>query len=70
MMEHEPQYNWEVVKQEVLEQVHKVKVKELETGNENLTWINFSHWQTDDDRWKKHVDQWVEKMLKASKGKV
>lgn len=69
-MKYEPKYNWEIMEEEILDTLHKLRVKELETGNENTTWINLNHWQTDDDRYKKHIDNWVMKQVNASKGSV
>lgn len=69
-MKYEPNHNWEKVEQKVLDDIHKIKVKELETGKKKTKWINFSHWQTDDDRWKRHVDDWVDRLINSTKSKI
>lgn len=71
MADYTQEYDWQAVdevkgweNQNMRENLHKVKVKEFETGDENTQWFNFTPDQTDSNRWKKHVDQWIERVQK------
>lgn len=55
------QKGWE--KDDLRDNLHRIKVREQETDQENTQWFNFKVSQTQNDSWKRHVDQWIEKKL-------
>ena len=62
-------YNWKVVKEvkgwenkNMRDNLHKVKIQEQETGKKNTQM--FTPKQTDSSQWKKHIDQWIERLQK------
>lgn len=68
-MTYTKKYDWQPIEEmkgwedpNMSDNIHKVKVREKETGNQNTQWFNFSPKQTDTGRWKKHVDQWIERL--------
>lgn len=68
-MNYKKEFDWEPIKEEkgwknknMRDYLHKVVVEEHETGEKNRQKFNFTREQTSDDRWKKHVDQWVERL--------
>jgi len=69
-MNYEKKYDWKPVEEDRSHDVvHKVKVEEHETGKEKQKWFNFEYKQTEGSRWKKHVDQWIEKLRSSDQDK-
>jgi len=69
--------NWDVVSEQkgwedpnMRDNLHKVTVVENETGNENQQTFNFTPDQTSTNRWKEHVDQWIERLQNTEKSSV
>lgn len=68
-MTYDKQYSWQKqdeIKgwnvQDVPSDMHKVKIVENESGRNEEKWFNFTVDQSESGRWKKHVDQWVERI--------
>jgi len=78
-MTYNKKYSWKAIEEkkgwseenpDLRNSLHKVKIKENETGNKNTQWFNFTPNQTSSDRWKKHVDQWIKSLINSEKTTV
>jgi len=72
-MTYEKQHDWEKVDEKkgwktenMPSDMYKVKISENEVNQGKHRWFNFTIEQKDSDRWKKHVDQWVERLKKVN----
>lgn len=70
-------YEWEAVDEvkgwnnpNMRDDLHKVTVVEYETGNKNKQTFNFTPKQTSSTNWKKHIDQWIERLTQPNKTSV
>ena len=62
-------HDWQVLEEEkgwdkpnMSDELHRVKIREKETGDKNEQWFHFTPNQTSSERWKKHVDQWIKRL--------
>lgn len=74
MNEYTQKHDWDAVDEvkgwenpNMRDSLHKVTVVEHETGNEHEQTFNFTPDQTSTSRWKKHVDQWIDRMQNTEK---
>lgn len=68
-MTYTKQYDWQKIDEKkgwetegMPDDMHKVKISENEVELQKERWFNFTRNQETSGRWKKHVDQWIERM--------